>query len=417
MNVYEELVERGFLKQETGLIEDPKSGAVKSTLKELLKTKGVVFYVGFDPTADSLHIGHLTPIMAMAHLQRAGHIPIAIIGGGTSMIGDPSGRTTMRQMLSKEAIAANGERILVQLKRYLKFGEGVGLFLNNADWLLPLGYIAFLRDIGKYFRVNEMVKSEAYRLRLEREEGLSFIEFNYQLLQAYDFLTLYERHHCILQMGGDDQWGNILAGVDLIRKVKQGQAYAFTFPLLTTATGQKMGKSEKGAVWLDPAKTSPYEFYQYWINTDDRDVERFLKFFTFLSFDQIGALCAEGGSSLRKAKEVLAFEATRITHGDKEAEKAQTASRNLFSGGGDSSHVPTTEISNTEANTMKITELLTKTGLSSSKSDAMKLIKGGGVYVDDHQISDPAIGIAKLFSGNSLLLRKGKKTYRRVTKA
>ncbi len=415
MNVYKELFERGFVRQETGLVErPPKSGKMVSTLEELLEREKVTFYVGFDPTADSLHVGSLTPIMAMVHLQRAGHVPIAIIGGGTAMVGDPSGKTTMRQMLSKEAIALNGEKILAQMKRYLKFGDDVGLFLNNADWLLSLGYIDFLRDVGKYFRVNEMIKLESYRLRLEREEGLSFIEFNYQLLQAYDFLVLYDRYNCTLQMGGDDQWSNMLAGSDLIRRTRQGQAYSLTFPLLTTAGGQKMGKSESGAIWLDPRKTSPYDFYQYWINTDDRDVERFLKFFTFLPLDQIAALCAEGGSSLRKAKEALAFEATRITHGDEEAEKARNTSRNLFAGSGDSSDVPATEISNAEADAMKITDLLVKTKLSSSKSEATKLIKGGGVYVDNSQISDPAAGVAGLFSGKSILLRKGKKTYHRV---
>ncbi len=415
MNVYKELFERGFVRQETGLVErPPKSGKMVSTLEELLEREKVTFYVGFDPTADSLHVGSLTPIMAMVHLQRAGHVPIAIIGGGTAMVGDPSGKTTMRQMLSKEAIALNGEKILAQMKRYLKFGDDVGLFLNNADWLLSLGYIDFLRDVGKYFRVNEMIKLESYRLRLEREEGLSFIEFNYQLLQAYDFLVLYDRYNCTLQMGGDDQWSNMLAGSDLIRRTRQGQAYSLTFPLLTTAGGQKMGKSESGAIWLDPRKTSPYDFYQYWINTDDRDVERFLKFFTFLPLDQIAALCAEGGSSLRKAKEALAFEATRITHGDEEAKKARNTSRNLFAGSGDSSDVPATEISNAEADAMKITDLLVKTKLSSSKSEATKLIKGGGVYVDNSQISDPAAGVAGLFSGKSILLRKGKKTYHRV---
>jgi tyrosyl-tRNA synthetase len=416
MNVYDELMQRGFIKQETGLGEDaehPKDPP-KSTLRDKLSSEKVTFYLGFDPTADSLHVGSLTPIMAMAHLQRAGHTPIALIGGGTAMIGDPSGKTEMRKMLSQEAITENGEHILAQLKRYLKFGEGAGMFLNNADWLLSLGYIDFLRDIGKYFRVNEMIKAEAYRIRLEREEGLSFLEFNYQLLQAYDFLTLYDRHNCTLQMGGDDQWGNMLAGSDLIRRMRQDQVYLLTFPLLTTATGQKMGKSESGAVWLDPAKTSPYEFYQYWINTDDRDVERFLKIFTFLPLDEIMSLCAEGGASLRNAKEVLAFEATRITHGAEEAERARATSRSLFGGKGDSSHVPTTELSNEEARTMKIVDLLVRVKLASSKGDATKLVKAGGVSVDDQLISDPAVMVSALSGGNAFLLRKGKKTYHRV---
>ena len=415
MNVYDELVSRGFVKQETvGSVLGPDSTSEKYTLREKLSKEQVTFYVGFDPTADSLHVGSLTPIMAMAHLQRAGHVPIAIIGGGTAMIGDPSGKTEMRQMLTQEAIATNGEDILAQLKRYLNFGEGVGHFINNADWLMKLGYIEFLREIGRYFRVNEMIKAEAYRMRLEREEGLSFIEFNYQLLQAYDFLVLFDKYGCTLQMGGDDQWSNMLAGSDLIRRMRQGQGFSLTFPLLTTATGQKMGKSESGAIWLDPAKTSPYQFYQYWINTDDRDVERFLKFFTFLPLDEIAALCAEGGASLRKAKEVLAFETTRITHGDEEAGKAQAASRSLFSGEGDMSHVPTTELSGEEAGSMKVTDLLVHIKFASSKTEATKLIKAGGVYVDDKPVNDPAAGVRSLSNNGAFLLRKGKKSYHRV---
>jgi tyrosyl-tRNA synthetase len=418
MNVYDELVERGFIKQETGLFPDPKNpnGPQKSTLREKMAREKIVFYIGFDPTADSLHIGHLMTIMAMARLQQAGHVPITLIGGGTGMIGDPSGKTEMRKMLSKELIDANGEELLAQFKRYLKFGEGVGLFQNNADWLVPLNYIAFLRDIGKHFRVNEMIKADAYRARLERDEGLSFIEFNYQLLQAYDFLTLYDRHGCTLQMGGDDQWSNMLAGADLIRKMRQDQVYVLTFPLLTTATGRKMGKSESGAVWLDPAKTSPYEFYQYWINTDDRDVKRFLRLFTFLSMDEITSLCAKGGAALRDAKDVLAFETTRITHGDGEAKKVRMASQKLFGGvgGGDSSSLPATEFSAEEAKIMKITDLLVRVGFASSKGSAAKLVKAGGISVDEKPVSDPTIAMLSLSAKSIFLLRKGKKFYHRV---
>lgn len=412
-NIYEELLARGFVKQEVGALREKLSGG-KTT-----------FYIGFDPTADSLHVGHLMTIMAMTHMQHAGHVPIALVGGGTAMIGDPSGKTEMRQMLSEETIAANGKALKAQFKRYLEFGDGVGYFLNNADWLMKLGYIEFLREIGKYFRVNEMIKAEAYRARLEREEGLSFIEFNYQLLQAYDFLTLFDKYDCTLQMGGDDQWSNMLAGSDLIRRMRpgKGQGCLLTFPLLTTATGQKMGKTEAGAVWLDPAKTSPYEFYQYWINADDRDAERFLKLFTFLPLKEIAALCAEGGAALRHAKEVLAFEATRITHGDKEAEKARAASQSLFGGTHtialgatyEVSHVPSTEITKKEADGMKVTDLLVRVGFASSKAEASRLVKAGGVSVDEKPVSDPAAAVASLSGAGVFMLRKGKKSYHRVT--
>jgi tyrosyl-tRNA synthetase len=414
MNVYDELSSRGFVKQEVGALREKLSS----------ENGKVTFYNGFDPTADSLHIGHLMPIMAMTHLQRAGHVPIALIGGGTAMIGDPSGKTEMRQMLSEKTIAANGKALKAQFEKYLKFGRGAGYFLNNADWLMKLGYIEFLREIGKYFRVNEMIKAEAYRARLEREEGLSFIEFNYQLLQAYDFLVLFDKYHCTLQVGGDDQWSNMLAGSDLIRRMRpekndgQNPACLLTLPLLVTATGQKMGKTEAGAVWLDPKKTSPYEFYQYWINADDRDVERFLKLFTFMPLDEIAALCAEGGASLRKAKEVLAFETTRITHGDKEAEKARAAARNLFGGedgNNEAADVPATEISSKEAENMKITDLLVHIGFASSKSEANRLIKAGGVSVDGKIAIDSMASIKSLSGADSFLIRKGKKFYHRVT--
>jgi tyrosyl-tRNA synthetase len=418
--VYEDLNGRGFIKQETAPIEvfNPTTHELERvlTVQSLLDTSRVTFYVGFDPTADSMHVGHLLPIMAMTHLQKAGHLPICIIGGGTTMIGDPSGKTQMRQMLSPEDISANGERLLAQLKRYLSFGEGVGLFLNNADWLLPLNYIEFLRDYGKYFKVNEMIRAEAYRARLEREEGLSFIEFNYQLLQAYDFLHLFENYGCTVQMGGDDQWSNILAGIDLVRKVEQGHSHALTFPLLTTARGQKMGKTESGAVWLDAEKTSPFEYYQYWINTDDRDVERFLKLFTFLPLEEIMEICAREGKDLRAAKEVLAFEATKITHGEEEAEKARAASKELFGGkGGSISDIPSITLNKSEASSLRLVEVMVRAGFSTSNTEAAKLVKGGGVYVNDQRVTDPKIIFAEILEGNeSALLRKGKKTYCQV---
>ncbi len=340
-NVFETLQERGFVKQFTD----------ESALRDALNNGSATFYVGFDPTASSLHCGSLMPIMAMAHLQRAGHKPIAIIGGGTTMIGDPSGRTKERDLLPIETIVANGEGILAQLQRYLNLDGKAGLFLNNADWLLPLNYIEFLRDIGKHFRVNEMIKAEAYRARLEREEGLSFIEFNYQLLQAYDFMHLAKTHDCTLQMGGDDQWGNILAGVDLTRRIVRKTAHGLTFPLLTTASGAKMGKTADGAIWLDANRTSPYDFYQYWINCDDRDVARFLAYFTFLPMDEVRRLGALEGADLRGAKEVLAFEATKLCHGESAAQEAQNAAKAAFGGAGDLSSVPTTEIETTRLET------------------------------------------------------------------
>ena len=346
-NVFEALNERGFIKQTTNAEQ----------IANLLAEERVTYYVGFDPTAPSLHVGSLVPIMAMAHLQRAGHKPIAIIGGGTTMIGDPTDKTEMRPMLSQEQITANAKGILAQMQRYLKLDNGIadsedsqatsetGRFLNNADWLLSVNYIEFLRDIGKHFRVNEMIKAEGYRQRLERELGLSFLEFNYQLLQAYDYLCLFQKYGCRLQLGGDDQWGNILAGVDLVRRIEGERVHAVTFPLLTTASGAKMGKTAGGAVWLDAERTSPYEFYQYWINTDDRDVSRFLAYFTFLPMDEVRRLGSLEDEAIREAKEVLAYEVTQLAHGKTEADNAQAASRAAFSGGNlDEAAMPTSTI-------------------------------------------------------------------------
>lgn len=406
------LQERGFFKQCTDL----------EGLTKLLSARQVVFYCGFDPTAESLHAGSLMPIMAMAHLQRAGHSPIAIIGGGTAMVGDPSGKTEMRRLMTREEIARNGEGILGQLQRYLDLTEGKGKFLNNADWLLALSYIDFLRDIGQHFRVNEMVKAEAYKQRLEREEGLSFIEFNYQLLQAYDFLVLCQQHGCLLQIGGDDQWSNILAGADLIRKFERKTAYGLTFHLLTTAKGEKMGKTAGGAIWLDAARTKPYDFYQYWRNTDDRDVLRFLGFFTFLPMDEVRRLGSLEGKELNQAKEVLAFEATKLCHGQEAGEQARQDSRCVFPpsggdvGGGDLSAIPTTTVARQElAAGISLIDLLMRTGLASSRNEARRLIQQGGAYVNDQPITDVAfvVGEGSLQNGG-VLLRQGKKKYRRV---
>ncbi len=319
-NVYEVLKQRGFVEQVTD----------ETAIVEALKSE-ITCYAGFDPTATSLHVGHLLPIMALAQMQRAGHRPIVLVGGGTAMIGDPSGKNEMRKILTSEEILDNAEKIKEQFSSYIDFtGDNAALLLNNADWLTPVKYIDFLRDIGRHFSVNRMIAAESYRARLET--GLNFIEFNYMLLQSYDFLHLFKEHNCVLQIGGNDQWGNIVAGIDLIRRAVAGSSYGLTFPLITTASGAKMGKTEKGAVWLDPELTSPYDYYQYWINTDDRDLGRFLAYFTFFSMEEIEGLLKDGNEKIQQNKEVLAFEATKITHGEEEAEKAREGAKVLFKG-------------------------------------------------------------------------------------
>jgi tyrosyl-tRNA synthetase len=357
------------------------------------------------------------PIMAMAHLQRAGHKPIAIIGGGTTMVGDPSGKTEMRKLLGPDEIAANGRGILGQLQRYLHLDGTAGRFINNADWLLPLRYIDFLREIGRYFKVNEMIKAEAYRMRLEREEGLSFIEFNYQLLQAYDFLKLFQDHGCVLQIGGDDQWSNILAGVDLVRRIEGKATYGLTFPLLSTARGEKMGKTAQGALWLSAPKTSPYDFYQYWINVDDRDVEHFLAYFTFLPMDQVRELGRREGAGLQESKTVLAIEATKLCHGEQAAEDARKAALAAFAGGDtEMSAMPTTSISRDAlAQGIPFVDLLVRTGLAKTKNEARRLILQGGAYVNrDPVLSVDAVIRPDALINDAILLQHGKKKFHRV---
>lgn len=406
-NVFESLQERGFVQQCTN----------EELVSRVLSENQITYYVGFDPTADSLHAGSLVPIMAMAHLQRAGHKPIAIIGGGTTMIGDPTDKTEMRPMISAEEIERNGSKILTQLQRYLTLDNTDGRFLNNADWLVSLNYIDFLRDIGKHFRVNEMIKAEGYRQRLDRELGLSFLEFNYQLLQAYDYLFLFRKHNCILQVGGDDQWGNILAGIDLVRRIEGERVHGLTFPLLTTATGAKMGKTAGGAVWLDSEKTSPYEFYQYWINVDDRDVKRFLAYFTFLPIDEVNRLGNLEHDEIREAKSILAYEATKLAHGSTEAKKAQEASKAAFGGGGvDLEAIPTTEMpSERLTDGIPIIELFHEVGLATSRSEARRLIQQGGGYINEKQYKAIDVVIDSTFlDDDALLLRAGKKRYHRI---
>jgi tyrosyl-tRNA synthetase len=418
-NVYDELKERGFVAQ----VSD--EGAVR----KMVGGKPITFYVGFDSTATSLHAGSLVPIMAMIHLRRAGHRAIGVVGGGTTMVGDPSGKTEMRQMLDEETIRAQGTTLHIQLARYLRFDGTGAIAVDNADWLLPLNYIQFLRDIGRHFSVNRMLATEAYKLRLEK--GLSFIEFNYQLLQAYDYLTLFREYGCTLQMGGDDQWGNILAGVDLIRRIEGATVEALTFPLLTTASGAKMGKTAQGAVWLDAGQFSPYDFYQYWVNCDDRDAGRFLRLFTLLPLEEVKLLEALKDSEINEAKRVLAFEATKITHGEKAAEEARAASAAAFGGKvvsvqgnaggkvdviGDVTVLPTTAIARTRLESgISPAELFTEVGLTPSRREAKRLIEQGGLYVNEERINSlERLLTIKDVGSDGLLLKAGKKKIHRV---
>ena len=427
VNVYDELKERGFVAQ----VSD------ENALRKILGRKTATFYVGYDSTAPSLHAGSLVPIMAMVHLRRAGHRALAVVGGGTTMVGDPSGKTEMRQMLDEATIRGYGRSIHAQLDRYLHFDGQGALAVDNADWLLPLNYVAFLRDIGRHFSVNRMLAAEAYKLRLEK--GLSFIEFNYQLLQAYDYLQLYRTYGCTLQMGGDDQWGNILAGVDLIRRVDEARVEALTFPLLTTSSGAKMGKTAQGAVWLDPALFSPYDFYQYWVNCDDRDVGRFLKIFTLLPLDEVRRLETLKDNGINEAKRILAFEATKITHGEVEAENARKATAAAFgrtvaitgisatgavgtvdatsSITGDITVLPTTAVPRARLEAgISPAELFTEVGLTPSRREAKRLVEQGGLYVNDERIDtvERLLTIKDLGADGGMLLKAGKKKIHRV---
>lgn len=403
-NVFDILKERGFIEQVTH----------EEEVRELLGRESVTFYIGYDPTADSLTAGHFLTIMAMAHMQRAGHRPIALIGGGTTMVGDPTDKTDMRKMLTREEIKHNGERFKKQFERLIDFSGGKAIMDDNANWLMDLNYISFLREVGIHFSVNKMLTAECYRTRMER--GLTFLEFNYMLMQAYDFLELYRRYGCRIQLGGNDQWSNILAGADLIRRVEGVEAYGITFALLTTSEGKKMGKTQAGAVWLDPEKTSPYDFYQYWRNVDDADVEKCLALLTFLPMDEVRRLGRLPGEKINEAKRTLAFEVTKIVHGEEEAVKAQKAAEALFGGGGDSESIPTTEIPKEQLDTgINIIDLLVMTGLAPSKAEARRLVTQGGVYVEDGKVEaiDLTISTKDLKDGK-LIIKKGKKTYHRI---
>ncbi len=421
MGVYEELKGRGMIAQLTN----------EEEVKDILNNRKVKFYIGFDPTADSLHVGHFVQIMVMAHMQRAGHTPIALFGGGTGMIGDPSGKTDMRKMLTKEGIDHNIECFKKQMSRLIDFSEGKAIMVNNADWLLDLNYINFIREVGVHFTVSKMLAAECYKQRMERG-GLTFFEMNYMLMQSYDFYILNQKYGCRLELGGDDQWSNIIGGVELTRRIaakkseetgtsvpESAEVYGMTFTLLTTSEGKKMGKTEKGAVWLDPEKTSPYEFYQYWRNVDDADVIRCMKILTFVPLEEIAEYEKLEGSELNKVKERLAYEVTKLIHGEEEAEKAQQAAKALFGAGNDASNMPSADLSADDMRDGEISvlDILVKTNLCPSKSEAKRLIIQGGVLVNNEKVTDIALKLTRSdFDKNDgyVVIKKGKKSFLRV---
>ncbi|MBQ4561051.1 MAG: tyrosine--tRNA ligase [Clostridia bacterium] len=406
MNVYQEFKERGLLAQSTN----------EEAIAKLLENEKVTFYIGFDPTADSLHVGHFMQMKIMAHMQRAGHRPIALFGGGTGMIGDPSGKTDMRKMLTKETIAHNIDCFKKQMAKFIDTSDDKALFVNNGDWLLDLNYVDFLRDIGAHFSVNRMLSAECYKARMEK--GLTFLEFNYMIMQSYDFYKLYNDYGCTIEFGGDDQWSNIIGGVELIRRKLGKEAYGMTFQLLTNSEGKKMGKTEKGAIWLDPEKTSPYDFFQYWRNVGDADVIKCLKMLTFLPLEEIKKYESLEGSQLNAAKEVLAYELTKLVHNEEEANKALDAARALFSAGGSIENMPKTELKEDNFSDGKITviDMMLVSKLCPSKGEARRLIQQGGVSVGDEKVTDFAKEYTVSdFEGDGLIVKKGKKTFHRFT--
>ena len=405
MGVYEELVARGLIAQVTD----------EEEIRELVNSGKAVFYIGFDPTADSLHVGHFMALCLMKRLQMAGNKPIALIGGGTAMIGDPSGRTDMRQMMTKETIEHNVECFKKQMSRFIDFSDDKALLVNNADWLLDLNYVDVLRDVGAHFSVNRMLTAECYKQRMEK--GLSFLEFNYMIMQSYDFYALYQRYGCNMQFGGDDQWSNMLGGTELIRRKLGKDAYAMTINLLLNSEGKKMGKTQSGAVWLSPEKTSPYDFYQYWRNVDDGDVVKCLKMLTFLPLEQIDELAKLEGSEINKAKEVLAYELTELVHGKEEADKAQEAARALFGSKTDTDNMPSTELSEADFTdgAIAILDLLKKCSLISSNGEGRRLIQQGGISLDDEKVTDVYAGIpVSAFEKGYVIIKKGKKVFHKA---
>ncbi len=404
MKLYDELVARGLIAQVTH----------EEEIRELIDNGKATFYIGFDPTADSLHVGHFMALCLMKRLQMAGNRPIALIGGGTGMVGDPSGRTDMRTVMTPETIQHNCDCFKKQMEKFIEFGEGKAIMVNNADWLLNLNYIELLREVGACFSVNNMLRAECYKNRMEK--GLSFFEFNYMIMQAYDFYYLYQHYGCNMQFGGDDQWSNMLAGTELIRRKLAKDSHAMTITLLLTSDGKKMGKTMGGAVWLDPEKTSPYEFYQYWRNVEDADVLKCIRMLTFLPLEEIDAMSAWEGSQLNRAKEILAFELTKLIHGEEEASKAQETARGLFTGGGDTANMPSTQL--TEEDFMEgsigVLDLMVKGKLAPSKGEARRLVQQGGVFVQNEKVSDIAANFSKdQLAGEGLVMRKGKKTFHR----
>ena len=404
MTVYEELQARGLIAQVTD----------EEEIKELVNNGKAVFYIGFDPTADSLHVGHFMALCLMKRLQMAGNKPIALIGGGTGMVGDPSGRSDMRQMMTVDTIAHNCECFKKQMSRFIDFSDGKALMVNNAEWLTNLNYIEFLRDIGPHFSVNRMLTAECYKQRMEK--GLSFLEFNYMIMQSFDFYQLFQNYGCNMQFGGDDQWSNMLGGTELIRKKLGKDAHAMTITLLLNSEGKKMGKTEKGALWLDPNKTSPFDFYQYWRNVDDADVEKCLGLLTFLPMDEVRRLGALQGSEINEAKKVLAFEVTKLVHGEEEAQKAADAAAALFAGGASAANVPSFTLTKDEfAADSRVTTMLVKSGLCKSQSDARNQVKAGAVLVADKKVDDLNATLAESdVPADGLLIQKGKKNFRRL---
>ena len=405
MTVYDELVARGLIAQVTD----------EEEIKELINNGKAVFYIGFDPTADSLHVGHFMALCLMKRLQMAGNKPIALIGGGTAMIGDPSGRTDMRQMMTRETINHNVECFKKQMSRFIEFGEDKAMLVNNADWLMDLNYVDVLREVGAHFSVNRMLTAECYKQRMEK--GLSFLEFNYMIMQSYDFYTLFQKYGCNMEFGGDDQWSNMLGGTELIRRKLGKDAYAMTINLLLNSEGKKMGKTQSGAVWLDPNKTTPFEFFQYWRNVSDADVLKCLRMLTFLPLEQIDEMDKWEGAQLNEAKEILAFELTKMVHGEEEAQKAKDASHALFSGAGASEHMPTIEVSADDfaAGNMDIMAVLVKAGLCDSRSDARRAVQQGGVSVEGEKVTDISASYAlDDFAGEGKVVKRGKKKFAKV---